>query len=54
MAKLTLRVDEDVLRQARRLAKRRGTSVSAMFSQFVRALADPEPGSQEQDDDERE
>ena len=40
MTKLTLSVDERVLREAKRLAKRRGTSVSAMFSHFVRAAAD--------------
>jgi len=39
MTKLTLSVDEDVLKKAKRLAKRHGRSVSAMFSQFVRAMA---------------
>ena len=39
MTKLTLSVDEEVARQAKRLAKRNGRSVSAMFSQFVRAMA---------------
>lgn len=41
MTKLTLSVHEDVLEKAKRLAKRHGTSVSAMFSQFIRAMAGP-------------
>jgi len=38
MTKLTLSVDERVVKEAKRLAKRSGRSVSAMFSQFVRAM----------------
>ena len=39
MTKLTLSVDEVVLEQAKRLAEANNTSVSAMFSQFVRSMA---------------
>jgi hypothetical protein len=37
--KLTLSVDESVLREARRAAKRRGSSISAMVSRFFRVMA---------------
>ena len=33
--KLTLRVEESVVRKAKRLAKKRGSSVSKLFSQFI-------------------
>ena len=46
MTKLTLSVDEDVSKQAKRLAKQRGTSVSAMFSQLVRSMAQEDRGPQ--------
>ncbi|MBM4035459.1 MAG: hypothetical protein FJ291_27270 [Planctomycetes bacterium] len=39
MTKLTLSMDEEVVAQAKRLAKENGRSVSAMFTQYVRALA---------------
>jgi hypothetical protein len=39
MTKLTLSVQPDVLRTAKRLAKARKTSVSSMFSQFVKSAA---------------
>ena len=39
MTKLTLSVDETVVSQAKEIARANGTSVSAMFSQFVKALA---------------
>ena len=39
MPKLTLSAEKEVIDQAKRLAERRGTSVSAMFSQFVKGLA---------------
>ena len=42
MTKLTLSVDERVVAEAKRLAEQNRTSVSAMFSQFVRALASGE------------
>lgn len=41
MRKLTLSADADVIEQAKRLAKEHGTSVSAMFSDFIRAHAAP-------------
>lgn len=33
--KLTLRVDEAVVRKAKRLARRKGTSVSRIFDDFI-------------------
>jgi hypothetical protein len=36
--KLTLSADKRVIEKAKRLAEERGTSVSAMFSQFVDSL----------------
>ncbi len=39
MAKLTLNADREVIEQAKRLAAERNTSVSAMFSRFIRVLA---------------
>ena len=39
MKKLTLSVDGETIAQAKRLAAERGTSVSAMFSRLVRAMA---------------
>lgn len=39
MPKLTLSADSDVIEKAKRIAEARGTSVSAMFSQFVQAMA---------------
>ena len=41
MKKLTLSMDEDVIRDAKRLARRNKTSVSAMFSRFIRNMANP-------------
>ena len=37
--KLTLSADEKVIREAKRLARRNRTSVSAMFSRFIRGMA---------------
>jgi len=39
MAKLTLNADAEVIEQAKRLAAERGTSVSALFGRFIKALA---------------
>ena len=39
MKKLTLSMDEETIRQAKELAAERGTSVSAMFSRLVEAMA---------------
>lgn len=33
--KLTLRVEEEVVRKAKRLARQRGTSVSRIFGEFI-------------------
>jgi len=40
MAKLTLNADREVIERAKRLAPERRTSVSALFSRFIRALGD--------------
>ena len=40
MTKLTLSVDEAVVAKAKQIAEANGTSVSAMFSQFVQSMAD--------------
>jgi hypothetical protein len=39
MARLTLNLEEDVIKEAKRIAAANETSVSAMFSQFVRSMA---------------
>lgn len=39
MTKLTLSADAQVVKTAKRIAKARHTSVSAMFSRFLRSLA---------------
>ncbi len=39
MKKLTLSMDEKDIRAARRIAREHGTSISAMFSRLVRAMA---------------
>ena len=39
MVKLTLSVDESVLKKARRLARAGGTSISSMFSRFIESMA---------------
>lgn len=46
MAKLTLNADPDVIEQAKRLAAKANTSVSALFSRFIRTLASHENESQ--------
>jgi hypothetical protein len=46
MKKLTLSAESEVIDMAKKLAETRGTSVSAMFSQFIRAMAGrPSPRS---------
>jgi hypothetical protein len=47
MTKLTLSMDEDIVAAAKRLAKRHRTSVSAMFSGMVKAMAAQERGETE-------
>jgi len=41
MPKLTLNAKKHVIEKAKRIADRRGISVSAMFSQFIEALSAP-------------
>jgi hypothetical protein len=36
--KLTLSADSELIREAKRLARERGTSLSAMFDRFVRSV----------------
>jgi hypothetical protein len=36
--KLTLSADKDLVRQAKELARERGTSLSAMFDRFIRSI----------------
>ena len=43
--KLTLRVDEAIVRKAKEESKRRGKSVSRMFTEFIESLGS-RPGSQ--------
>jgi hypothetical protein len=40
MGKLTLSADPAVIARAKRLARRHGTSVSAMFERLIRGMAD--------------
>lgn len=44
MPKLTLNAGKDVIEKAKRIAAKRGTSVSAMFSQYVGAISAPPRG----------
>jgi len=39
MTKLTLSIDEGIVEKAKEIAQANGTSVSAMFSQFVQSMA---------------
>ena len=41
MPKLTLNADKGVIEKAKRIAKERGTSVSALFRQFVDTMGSP-------------
>lgn len=41
--KLTLRIEEGIVRKAKRMAKQRGSSVSKMFSDFVSSNPDIPP-----------
>ena len=47
MKKLTLSADEKVITQAKRLAARQRTSVSAMFARFVTSTSRRESATQE-------
>lgn len=42
MTKMTLTVTEEVRDKAKKVAARQGTSVSSMFTRFVRAMDQPE------------
>lgn len=44
MTKLTLSVDPEVVRRAKRYAVRRGTSVSALVEQYLDLVSRPAPG----------
>lgn len=44
MAKLTLSIDEAVVKRAKALAAREGTSVSQLVEQFLRAVSQPPAG----------
>lgn len=39
MKKLTLSADDEVIAQAKGIAAREGTSVSALFARFIRSIA---------------
>lgn len=43
--KLTLRVEEALIRKAKRLAKKRGTSVSRIFGDFISNQTDDLPSN---------
>jgi len=43
LAKLTLSVDKDVVRRAKRYAVRRGTSISRLVERYLSLLAGPRP-----------
>jgi hypothetical protein len=43
MSKLTLSVDEGVVSRARRYAKQRGVSISAMVEAYLASVAEPLP-----------
>ena len=45
--KLTLTADERVIRKAKRLAARHGTSVSAMFVRMVHSMTEEAPASED-------
>ena len=40
VTKLTLSIDERTVKKAKQIARANGTSVSAMFSQFVQSISD--------------
>lgn len=42
-AKLTLRVEEALIRKAKQLARKRGTSVSRIFGEFISQQSDELP-----------
>jgi predicted amino acid racemase len=44
--KLTLRVEEALVRKAKQLAKKRGTSVSRIFGEFISTQSDELPSDE--------
>lgn len=46
MPKLTLSVDEKIIRDAKALARRQGTSVSALFERLIRSVTRAGAGQQ--------
>lgn len=46
-SKLTLRMDEDVKEQAKEIARRRGTSLSALVEDYFRLLSGEDPSDEE-------
>ena len=48
MPKLTLSAEKAVIERAKRLAEERGTSVSAMFSQFIEGMSASELSRRDQ------
>lgn len=45
-AKLTLRVEEALIRKAKQLARKRGTSVSRIFGDFISTQSDELPSDE--------
>ena len=45
--KLTLKLEEAVIEQAKRIARKRGTSLSKMVENYLKSLADPEEKKEE-------
>ena len=41
MTKVTLSVDEAIVKKAKQMARESNTSVSAMFTEFIRAMGSP-------------
>lgn len=39
MSKLTLSIDKEIIKKAKKLAKEQGTSVSSMFSRLIQSMA---------------
>lgn len=46
-SKLTLSADKKIIEQARRIAREKNSSISAMFSQYIQAIADLEEYTQD-------
>ncbi len=47
--KLTLRLDEELIRRAKATAKRRGKSISEMVGDYFRLLDSPSPAPKEEE-----